>query len=565
MAGKIFTLLPAAGAAFRMNLFSAVLSLIVLVMMFFILRLNMESIFQEKAFYLPLLGVFIVAFSGIFWNQAIEAKGGIYIMNLLFVSAILFLSLLNFRKYDRRYMYMIFYLYGLSLTNHWPSMAVLLPIVVYMAIKYRKQTVMREMAACVLFFLLGLSAYTYLPLRAVSDGCFVFLQKPDTWGGFWWTVLRMGYSTDENPAVALYGRQAMELFKEINANFGFIWIFAVPGAYILWKKQRYALGLYGAVFILISTAVILVNRTPGEVMWVIDIFLMPAIFVFALLIINGIAFILKAEKLKAAAPYILGAVMIAAVYDGYGNYIRNDGSRNYLSYDFARNISKTMPGAGFYLPEGDIYNMASGYLRFIGFNGDKAGYFDLMSITYKWGKDDFRKKSGVELTGRDNEGNILRVIENFGTEGNIYLSGYSDILGKYAAGCAQNACGLLYRVSCPGQAPETYLFDIYSYRGIFSERDPYDIRLCRLYGERIAAHAVECYNSGNIPEAVKLYKKALIFPADGNKARSIIYYDMSLSYKRSGDRADEIQCLKNSVSFDSSNREALNAIGSSGY
>src|SRR5271157_2890515 len=43
---------------------------------------------------------FYSAFSYIFWNQAIEAKGGIYMLNLLFFVILIYLSMELFKSYN---------------------------------------------------------------------------------------------------------------------------------------------------------------------------------------------------------------------------------------------------------------------------------------------------------------------------------------------------------------------------------------------------------------------------------------------------------------------------------
>src|SRR5271157_3897453 len=75
MAGKVFSLLPVGSPAFRINLFAIFLAMLVLLLSYFVIKQITFYIFSYENKIINFLGIFILAFSYIFWNQAIEAKG----------------------------------------------------------------------------------------------------------------------------------------------------------------------------------------------------------------------------------------------------------------------------------------------------------------------------------------------------------------------------------------------------------------------------------------------------------------------------------------------------------
>jgi hypothetical protein len=194
MMGKIFTLLPIGSPAFNMNIFAVFLGIIILFMGYLTSKNNMLIIFNYENKILNFFGIFIFAFSFLFWNQAIEAKGGIYMLNLLFFAILIYTCLQLFEKFDIKSLYIISYVYGLSLSNHWPSVIILFPVFGYFILKYLKKLSKKNIIAISILFLTGLSAYLYLPLRALNSPV-LNIGNPATMENFWWVVLRTGYMT----------------------------------------------------------------------------------------------------------------------------------------------------------------------------------------------------------------------------------------------------------------------------------------------------------------------------------------------------------------------------------
>ena len=159
MLGHLFTYLPIGDAAYRVNLFSAIMGgLGVLVLYALGLRLT-GSILASG------LGALAFGVGDTFWSQAIIAE--VYTLNVVFVSSVLLL-LFTWRGTRRdRYLLAACFLMGLSLTHHLTS-GLLLPgaAIFVFAVDKRKFIQWRFVLKGAGLFLLGLLPYLYLPLRA---------------------------------------------------------------------------------------------------------------------------------------------------------------------------------------------------------------------------------------------------------------------------------------------------------------------------------------------------------------------------------------------------------------
>jgi hypothetical protein len=133
--GKIFTFIPAASEGFRVNLAAAFFAALAVVMLFFILfdTLKNGRGKDTPAFAAAAAAALCFAFSPTFWSEALSSKGGIYTLNA-FLLLILVHALFKWGKTKQiQQMYLFSLVYGISLANHWESMAVATPAFIIFA------------------------------------------------------------------------------------------------------------------------------------------------------------------------------------------------------------------------------------------------------------------------------------------------------------------------------------------------------------------------------------------------------------------------------------------------
>jgi tetratricopeptide (TPR) repeat protein len=562
LTGKIFSLLPVASPAFRINLFSSFLAILVILLAYLFIKKNMLIISGYENRVLNFIGMFILAFLYIFWNVAIEAKGGIYVLNLLLFVLFLYITILLYGKYSGKMLYLLSFIYGISLTNHWPSMILLLPIFIYNFIRFRKALKPVDFACNALLFLLGLSLYLYLPIRGAAGGTFVFMAKPDNWHDFWWTVLRSGYANQLQASFETYKNVAAEFFGFILKNYLFLIILFPFGAYSLYRTKRELFNLYSAVLLIITSAVILLNCPSKELIWVIDLFLLPVAFILFVCIILGALYLQKMLKTRLLKYTFTALLVIATMAEAVINFNGNNSASDYISYDFGKNIAKSITTDSLCLLESDYYVMPLGYFSRIEHIISDNQYQSVYSLQYNWGIENFAGKyGGIGMRTGEKEitTNVYNIIFGLNVKHPVFLSYYVRPL-ETAFNIKQEPAGILYKTGnddnvVPGNE---YYFDIYSYRSIFNRKLLYDKNLACLYGERMAALADENLRKYKYYDAVKWYTKALNFPLN---SRADKMYNLSIAYKFMADMEDEIKYLNLAIKEKPDFKEALEAEG----
>ena len=175
--GRLFTLLlPLGSVALRLNLMSAVFAALTTLMTFFLAREMIPPPGHEdtaSGSLTALMTALILAFSRTFWAQAIQTE--VYALHAFLVAAALLILVVWRRSGDGRLIYLGAFLFGLSLTNHTSAVIVGGPFL-FVLVRHRVQARPGKiLPGFLLFFVLGISLYLYLPWRSA-------LEPPNDWG-----------------------------------------------------------------------------------------------------------------------------------------------------------------------------------------------------------------------------------------------------------------------------------------------------------------------------------------------------------------------------------------------
>jgi tetratricopeptide (TPR) repeat protein len=599
MLSKIAMFVPAANPAFRNNMLSAVLGILVLLSTYFIFTRRIFLLFGIKqalaSRVLGLGSVIILAFSFIFWNQAIEAKGGIYMLNLLLLSLLICLSLellmtpggnrqmANAKRQmpnnagksaepltDNRQpttvnqnLYLIAYLYGLSLANHWPSMIILAPVFAYVFYKSRKELNKGRLIICAGFLAAGLSAYLYLYIRAVT-GPAINWGDPSTLGNLLAVMTRKDYAGQIMPASAAQYVVYIKYFLNFFAsNFRLLWLLALPGAYALYRRRRALFWMFFAIAGLTSFILIIYNRTALEIIWLMGVFLMPVEYIVCLFISAGAAFILgktKKPAFRAIAPAILAFFIL---FMGLNNAALNQRNNDFLSYDLLFNLVSEVSAGAYYLGEHDMYGMPMMYLQNVQKRRLDIKYFPLTFLLFDWGIKQAQQKFGY-FPGKRGEvpynlsGITGRVI---GRGGVIFRDFTSPVFDALYPASYQDYAGLIKRVSPARFSESPKIYDLYSFRGIFSDfaKSEENIEIIMRYLIFMSMHAEKLFLTGRNMEAIGLYKKALLIPAP--KLAYNIYYKIAQAYDALNEKTHALVYFKKAIADRQDFNEAYQAAG----
>lgn len=148
--------------AVSVNGFSVICSVITI--FFFSTFLFLLSRKSLATFTYPIiLGVTsLFAFSTTFWYYSEIAE--VYSLHTLF-SLILFISLFLFQKINRKYFFLFSYFFGLSLSNNITIVYLFPPFLLFLILE-RKKLHKAMIIPSILLFLIGLSFYSFIPIRA---------------------------------------------------------------------------------------------------------------------------------------------------------------------------------------------------------------------------------------------------------------------------------------------------------------------------------------------------------------------------------------------------------------
>jgi hypothetical protein len=160
--GHLFTRLPFGDVGYRMNLMSAC---------FGALAIGLHYLLLLKLTHRPLASLaaaLLLAYSFVFWSTSVMAE--VYTLHVFLMIGLILAALAWQEQQCARWLYLLAFVFGLSLTNHLATM-LLAPGLLYWLLaanagQFRQP---RRLLALLALFVLGFSLYLYLPLRYAAQ------------------------------------------------------------------------------------------------------------------------------------------------------------------------------------------------------------------------------------------------------------------------------------------------------------------------------------------------------------------------------------------------------------
>src|SRR5919107_1986420 len=180
MLTHLFTYLPFGDPAYRVNLGSAVYAALAVVAVY------VAGLLLSRRVVAAASGALAFGLGVALWSQAVIAE--VYTLNALLV-AVTIVVLLLWREHRKdRYLLLSAFLVGLCLTNHLTSGLLLPAGLLFVAlVDWRRLVDVRLVIGGAWLFLLGLTPYLYLPIRAAMDPP-MEANNPTDFGRFWYVV-----------------------------------------------------------------------------------------------------------------------------------------------------------------------------------------------------------------------------------------------------------------------------------------------------------------------------------------------------------------------------------------
>jgi hypothetical protein len=360
---RLFTIIPVGTFMFRVNLLSAVMAALVVVLLFLILarRLGLSKLLAGGMALLWIAGATT-------YPAALSAKGGIYHLTAFLLAGLLYALL------TRRFLLAAF-LYGLALGNHWMSMMVYTPGLILLAVgaSADRRPEAREAISMGALMTLGVSLYLYLPLRAVLNPEMNW-GEPFRWAEFKFNFLRAQYQQAEGTGtVGVWLRQWIYYAKTLIMEFPGLLPFSVAGAWVAWKRERHIARGFLLTWVLMAFVIgVYLNLKPDKYHLISAYALSSHIFLllFAAWFVGDWIARAPAEATGWRGPtgrrktcLVLVLVLLAGSIGWRA--LRQNQSRYTYSYDYLLNTWRGLPPGAMFFVRGDGIVFPGWYFQWI--------------------------------------------------------------------------------------------------------------------------------------------------------------------------------------------------------
>ncbi|MFH1848944.1 MAG: DUF2723 domain-containing protein [archaeon] len=350
MTGKLFSLIPAGSIAYRLNLMSAFFAAGTVALIYLCARRIMERDYA-------LLAALAFAFSRTFWGQATFAE--VYTLNsFLMILAVYLLFTLKSR------LYLVALTVGLGAANHVMILLIIPGIAYYMIAKGKAA----RPWMLILFFILGLLPYIYLPLRSAQNPVLDW-GNPETPGGF----IRLVGARDIHGVV---------ISRNIGQNLStFITMamteFSVFSAFILLsvagRKRRELVFLW--INMIVYSVAFVVSGVGGPA------YIMPATAMAAILLAAGTGRLISFFSSRIIR---LSAVVLVILVISGSNYRISDKQGLYYPRTYAENILSQLPENAIIITNGDYDTPLLWYLQHVEGKRRDVSIIDRILLTKPW-------------------------------------------------------------------------------------------------------------------------------------------------------------------------------------
>lgn len=346
--GKLFTLLPISSIAWRVNFMSAFFGALSVATLFLFVQ---QVTKHKQKILIGIVTSLSLAFSATLWSQSVVAE--VNTLNLFVLLLGLLLIAMWGKKKDNIWLYLFVFIYGLSLTNHHimlgmaPIYALYILFLDWRVIKKAKQ-----MLLMIVLFIVPLSLYAYLPLRARANPI-INWGSTDNWEGFVYHILRKEYggsglehifnaSAWVNKTTHIIEYFTVRLPEQFSV---WLLVLALVGLVYMWQKQKKVTIVLLAMFLMFSIGYsVLVVYLPinDYERQLIHIFYLPSYITVAYAIgWSVVGFVDLMERyVKKGLPWDKVAYLLLAVpvIICIMNYSNSNHHNDYYTYDYAKNI-----------------------------------------------------------------------------------------------------------------------------------------------------------------------------------------------------------------------------------
>lgn len=342
--GKLFTYLPFGSVAYRVHLVSAFFGGLTCAGVWLCARQLTPG---RLPAYLAALGL---ALSPVFWSQATIAE--VYTLNTFFFVT---LTLLALRDAPLPW---IAFIYGLSLSNHWPLMGLVTPG--FLALLWpRRLELLRRLPLLIVLAVIGLAPYAWMVVRSWQWLPISYNGPLESFEEFWFVLSRKGYAHVDT-SVSWSWLDRIKFFEFMAGQL--FYQFAVVGtllAAVGCAVQRRLLGVPKALFLSIafvmpSFVLLLMLRFDYDAIYrhVFHVYPLPAYVIAALWMAIGFAWAVERYRLasRPATAAAVGTLALVGAVGGHANLFNDEewGAR------YAKTVLSILPKDAVLFVRGDV-------------------------------------------------------------------------------------------------------------------------------------------------------------------------------------------------------------------
>lgn len=355
--GKLFTLLPIGSVAYRVHLLSALFGAATCGMLWMCARTLVEG---RAPAWLAALGLGLMP---VFWSQSVIAE--VYTLNAFFFVLLMWLGL----RASAGLLYWMALVFGLSLSNHWPLMGLVLPAFLILLWPLRAEIVKR-LGALSWLVILGLAPYAWLVYRSWRALPISFYGPLETLPEIWFFLSRAGYAgIDESPTGGWLDRIRFlqflggQMFVQLAVAGTLL---AAAGFAAQWRALGPRLSAFLTVaFLMPSVTLAFLLRFDYDYLskHVFHVYPLPSYAVAALWMALGFDWLARRFALRAA-PRVAVAAGVLALIGALGARTNLDPNQDWAER-YARIVLKTLPRDAVVFPQGDADLPPIAYLHFV--------------------------------------------------------------------------------------------------------------------------------------------------------------------------------------------------------
>lgn len=281
------------------------------------------------------------SFTYTLWSQSVVAE--VYCLSTFLIGLSIFLLLRYTSTSSIRLLFLVSFLFGISITAHYTSLVVF-PLIVFVIFLKNKKLFfdVRFLSVSLFFFLFGLSTILYLPFRAWQATSLSW-GDPQNISQFLWMILRKGYAIkgpERSIPLFLEQMKSFNLYRE----FGIVALFFVVfGCITGFRKYITYFAITIIVLMVLNVGVVIYGNPVEENIFLLESFHVPGYLVLSIFIafaVKEIAFLVKRFKVK---EFIVASILLVALplSSLAVNYSSNNWSNYYISYDYGKNVLKS--------------------------------------------------------------------------------------------------------------------------------------------------------------------------------------------------------------------------------